>query len=74
MNVHEWWANVSDLDRRLLLTGCDRLLLPADVIPGCDACGGPPLEPVDGRPGRYRWPANVRVFLLEQASIDPDCE
>jgi hypothetical protein len=30
MNLHQWWATVSDLDRRLLLTGRDRFLLPAD--------------------------------------------
>ena len=74
MIAHEWWDSVSDIDRLTLLAHRARFLLPPAVIAVYSAAGGPPVEPVDDRPGRYRWPASVQAFLFDQAAIDPDCE
>jgi hypothetical protein len=74
MSDSEWWERVPDLDRPLLLNARDQLLLPAEVITIYQRAGGPPLEPVDGRPGRFRWPAQARAVLNAEAAVDPDCE
>jgi hypothetical protein len=74
MAPYAWWDRLSDLDQQTLLAHRARFALPVDVIAVYQSFGGPPVEPIDGRPGSFRWPARVRVFLFDQAAIDPDCE
>jgi hypothetical protein len=74
VTTHDWWERLCDLDQQTLLIHRTRFCLPPEVIVVYEASGGPSVEPIDGRRGRYRWPASVRVFLFDQAATDSHCE
>lgn len=74
VTTDDWWERLSDLDQQTLLIHRTRYSLPPEVIALYEAAIGPPVEPIDDRREQYRWPASVRVFLFDQAAIDPHCE